>query len=787
MILTNRIAPFRPFEPLHPNISSLAKMPVLHTAFVAAFLATSVLCGTVPSFSSPLWQETDRDLSEANITFWLGVRAENPRALLETFESVTDPTNHRYMQYLSKEEANALTKPSKQAYDTLTSWLKAFDFTYSEATNVFVVNAPVAAFEMLTHAKVGEFAVIAPFAPRPSTAPVATKLHGSTDLHAKDNKKAHNERQAKPTIPVTTAAPTSPSKAKDKAPHNKEPPINNDKANKGGKKPRLPPENHTPPAKKTPPQHKSWESHDGRGAKSRSFHRILKAKTTLHIPDDVLEHIEFISANLPPAGSIRAERYLTSESANAGTSGSAHHAVEARSADAMTPAKLRKMYGVPKPEELHVQKATQAIAAFYENSFSYKDLRTFYSEMNETFLPQVNVRGNRKNNESGNGSEAALDLQYISVIAPNAATSVWVMNGSNPFSTIDEPFLEWAADVLDDANPPLVHSLSYSDDERHVHQVASDYIATFDTLLQKMALRGLTILVASGDDGVMGLAYRHDNLTLKEACVVHRPEWPSSSPYVTSVGATMKDPNSGEEVVCSSGQGGRITSGGGFSNIYARPSYQQRVVERYVKELQVPDGFYNKHGRGYPDISAFGSHYRVRSCGAWKLVSGTSAACPVIAAMVTLWNDRRLLAGKKPLGFLNPLLYYLSDSKGFRDIVKGNNAFGKIKPDKTLVSCEHSFHATAGWDAVTGLGVPRFKELSTLFFYAELLAGLKESNVESLLGNEKHTKGYNLPANLQATALLLAVVIFTIGFYIGQRRRKQYLKLDPMRERPHTP
>jgi len=48
------------------------------------------------------------------------------------------------------------------------------------------------------------------------------------------------------------------------------------------------------------------------------------------------------------------------------------------------------------------------------------------------------------------------------------------------------------------------------------------------------------------------------------------------------------------------------------------------------------------------------------------------------------------------LGFLNPLLYPLAESACFRDIVVGTNG---------------TFKASAGYDRVTGLGVPNVSEL----------------------------------------------------------------------------
>lgn len=42
--------------------------------------------------------------------------------------------------------------------------------------------------------------------------------------------------------------------------------------------------------------------------------------------------------------------------------------------------------------------------------------------------------------------------------------------------------------------------------------------------------------------------------------------------------------------------------------------------------------------------------------GVWHNVFGTSCSSPVVGSIVTLLNDARLAAGKKPVGFLNPIL-----------------------------------------------------------------------------------------------------------------------------------
>jgi subtilase family serine protease len=67
--------------------------------------------------------------------------------------------------------------------------------------------------------------------------------------------------------------------------------------------------------------------------------------------------------------------------------------------------------------------------------------------------------------------------------------------------------------------------------------------------------------------------------------------------------------------------------------------------------------YYNASGRALPDVSALSTNFEVVIQGLWGPISGTSAAAPTFAAIVTLLNDARYQAGKGPLGFLNPFLY----------------------------------------------------------------------------------------------------------------------------------
>lgn len=99
---------------------------------------------------------------------------------------------------------------------------------------------------------------------------------------------------------------------------------------------------------------------------------------------------------------------------------------------------------------------------------------------------------------------------------------------------------------------------------------------------------------------------------------------------------------------------------------------------------------------------------------------GTSASTPVVAGIIALLNDARLRAGKKPLGFINPLLYSIG-SGALNDITKGGSVgcngidaiSGQQIPGAGIIPYAR-WNATVGWDPVTGLGTPNFDKLKAL-------------------------------------------------------------------------
>ena len=145
-------------------------------------------------------------------------------------------------------------------------------------------------------------------------------------------------------------------------------------------------------------------------------------------------------------------------------------------------------------------------------------------------------------------------------------------------------------------------------------------------------------------------------------------------------------------------------SGGGFSNIFARPSFQAAAVTTFLNANgNTNSGKFNAAGRGFPDISAQGVDVEIVFQQQFGLVDGTSCSCPITASIIALLNDELAAQGKPSLGFLNPLLYSAQGTAALTDVTSGSNP-----------GCNtNGFTAIAGWDPVTGLGTPNFAKLRT--------------------------------------------------------------------------
>ena len=272
--------------------------------------------------------------------------------------------------------------------------------------------------------------------------------------------------------------------------------------------------------------------------------------------------------------------------------------------------------------------------------------------------------------EDGKDLEGNLDAETILGIDWPTPLTAFTTGGSPPYdpdlntpTDTNEPYLTWLNHVLSQSDLPQVISTSYADDEQ---TVPYSYAKSVCNGFAQLGARGISLFFASGDGGVGGDGTCFSNDGKNTSTFV--PLFPSSCPYVTTVGATKFIP----EVVATDASNGFV-SGGGFSYYFPRPAYQDAIVGAYVKSLGSQyKGLYNQNGRGYPDIAAQGYHFATIWNGTLVPLDGTSASTPAAAAVISLVNDALIAAGKSPLGFLNPWLYS-GGYKAFTDVTNGRS------------------------------------------------------------------------------------------------------------------
>jgi len=394
----------------------------------------------------------------------------------------------------------------------------------------------------------------------------------------------------------------------------------------------------------------------------------------------------------------------------------------------VVPATLVEIYDIPSGQS--AAGSSQGVAEFGAGEDYDPDaLQTFASQGGVTIPPLS--PDHIITPLSGEGIEGDLDIQYIAGIA---------QGGENWYWTDADWLYDWSVTFFQAKSRPDIISISYGwweGDQCDIDSTgcqnlgvdSTGYVIRVNIEFQKIGAVGVSLLCASGDSGANG---RTD-----PDCSTPRlrPAYPASSPYITSVGATqLVNPSSNlpnPPPVCTSGNwtcssGGQetavsydqaqFTSGGGFSDIAVRPSYQDSAVEFYLNGsagVQLPPtSYYNRSGRGLPDVASLGSDiliYSAGQLGGWGAVGGTSASSPSFAGYISLLNAVARKKTGKPLGFLNPFLYkmYAEHPASFRDITVGDN----ICTEQGCSSGCQGYYASKGWDPVTGLGVANVKEM----------------------------------------------------------------------------
>lgn len=411
--------------------------------------------------------------------------------------------------------------------------------------------------------------------------------------------------------------------------------------------------------------------------------KLIRAGTPYFLDEDLAEHVSFVE-KLVRLPRVRESRVSHGVSPRVGGDDEFNSCDSLLCSEATTPDVLRTRYNLPVLETAQPS-SSMACAEFQFQGLDDEDLSNFASTCGVDHVLVDETLG--LGGDSMPGVEALLDIEYIEAVA--APINLTVIN-SIQFSLYD-----WMESVNNDPNTAWVHSVSYGNDE--VQQESTEYMNDCNTQFMMAGVRGLSVLFASGDQGVWGR-------TGHTGSVFH-PDFPAGSPYITVVGGTdfVEKSTIGDEKTWNDG-------GGGFSNTFGIPDYQASAVAGYLDSgVDLPDAsYFNSSGRAYPDVAALAGQqngYCVAAKGKFMTVGGTSAACPVFAGVVALINDDLIAQGSAPMGFLNQWIYSVAAPAGaFNDVTTGNNNAGYGA----------GFEATTGWDPATGFGTPDYPKLTAI-------------------------------------------------------------------------
>lgn len=296
-------------------------------------------------------------------------------------------------------------------------------------------------------------------------------------------------------------------------------------------------------------------------------------------------------------------------------------------------------------------------------------------------------------NQVGWSAEIALDVEWAHAIAPGAAIALVLAR-----TDADADILR-ATRFAVEHNLGSVISQSFGEAERCMDPAI---MRAQHELFEQATRRRITLLAASGDQGAGQPACHGSGLVRAVAT-------PASDPLVTAVGGT----NLSADLITGAYRGERAwddgfgKSGGGFSDLFPRPPYQEGVPG-IADHRGVPDVAYNAGVIGgvlvhwgvgnqlqRPPISPTDPNV-------FFIFGGTSAGPPQWAGITALADQ----LGHRRLGSLNRLLYRLARNpvlygQILHDIVAGNNVEPQVG----------GFAASPGWDPVTGWGTPRGSNL----------------------------------------------------------------------------
>ncbi|MEV4611874.1 S53 family peptidase [Kitasatospora sp. NPDC049258] len=411
-----------------------------------------------------------------------------------------------------------------------------------------------------------------------------------------------------------------------------------------------------------------------------------------------------------------------------------------------TPSQLRKAYGVTEAK-VTGKGARVAIIDAYGLPSMEQDANHFSTahgdqpfapgQYKEYVTPAQWVHQDECGGADGWAGEEALDVEMAHGLAPGAQV---VYVGAN--SCYDDDLNAAMAKVVDEHLADVV-SNSWGE---IMHGTSGDIdpavVAADNQIFQLGAVQGIGFTFSSGDCGDSSPGAAATGVNCQADSNQAQADWPSASPWVTSVGGTAlelgdKSGRYGHEV--SMGDQRSVLSadqkswspfpgffyfggGGGVSKDFPQPWYQQGVVPDSIAKKAADGTASATPLRATPDVAMSGDLVAATLVGftAGGVYSeggygGTSVSSPEYAAMIA---DAIEVRGGRAIGFANPAIYDRAHSGAFRDVddsavhTKFGNVVdlgvvsGSLRVRLYKLAADYGLKATCGYDTATGVGTP---------------------------------------------------------------------------------
>jgi subtilase family serine protease len=396
-----------------------------------------------------------------------------------------------------------------------------------------------------------------------------------------------------------------------------------------------------------------------------------------------------------------------------GPSGSRRGCAAALQANGFTPNQLRTAYGVDAFHRRGLKGQGRKVALIEIASLRRSDLRT-YARCFGMSTPRVrNVPVNMHRAlppDTPYADETTADAEMALSMAPRVTRIDVYQVDPGPVQTGLENrpsrrlVAQWPVLYAAPLNPrlnggrlPDVISTSLDDCELNwLTESTRAYVLT-EHVLMTAAAAGVTVVSSSGDDGSSGCR----NAGRRGPWVT----FPSTSPYVTSVGGTSftldRANRIRREVVWNDAPFGvPAAGGGGLSRLIARPAYQRGPGVPRGRRRAVPDvSFY---ADAVPGFTFYWAGNAAQGGTPWFATGGTSISAPLLAGAVALIGQRARRARRGRVGLLNPTLYALGRRAHsarrpvFRDVIRGTT-------DLLGIGCcraHRQFDLATGWGSL---------------------------------------------------------------------------------------